>query len=145
MKESEKEDFKTWFRAQPDYCSYTRVRKFLSGLLDCNNSEAEVEMARLQKEEEIRIIAKKAGSSGRRVFLEPLPPLTEADIRSVWSSEMANKKINKIAVTVHDRTGHDVTRIKKFMRNLDNATVTGDKFKWHESDPLDDDEEVLRG
>lgn len=144
MNGSQKEDFRTWFEAQPDYCSYTRVRKFLGGLLDCNNSKAEVEMARLQKDDEIKIIAKKSGSSGRRVFLKPLDPVTEADIRSVWSSEMANKKINKIAVTVHDRTGHDVTDIKQFMRNLDNATVTGDQFKWHETTPLDDDDEVLR-
>lgn len=140
MNDVELKDFETWFRAQPDYCSYTRVRSFLSGLLSCSKAKAEVEMAKLQEKGEIKIISKKSGNSGRRVFLTPLTELTEPTIRSVWSSEMATKDINKIAIAVHDKTGHDVPNIKEFMRSLDTSKVNGKTFQWRSSEPNDDEE-----
>lgn len=144
MREAKLEEFRMWMEAQPDYCSYSRVRNFLSGLLDCSNAEAEVEMAQLQQDDEIKIIARKTGSSGRRVFLKPLPELQEGHIRSVWNSEHASKSANKIAAAVHDKTGHDVSDVKEFMSQLDNAKITNDSFRWETEDIYGDENEYIR-
>ena len=144
MDRDELEDFRMWFKAQPDYCSYTRVRSFLADYLGVNKAQAEVEMAKMQDDDEIKIISKMSGNSGRRVFLKPLPDLTEDDIRSVWSSEMATKDINKIAIAVHDKTGHEASDIKDFMRELDTSTVNGKSFKWDTQDAYGDEEEFVR-
>lgn len=125
-------DFKMWFRAQPGYTSYTRVKNFLSDFLGTSNSKAEVQMAKLQTEGEIKIIEKKSSKSGgRRVFLAPLPELTEQDIRNVYNtSSNVEKDATRIALKVHDQTGHSVQDIKMFMENLDNAYIAGGSFSW---------------
>lgn len=131
MNDDELSDFRTWMDAQPDYCSYSRVRNFLSGLLEVNNSQAEVVMAKLSGEE-IKIISKKAGGSGRRVFLLPLEELTENHIRAVWNgSASVTQDVNMIATSVHDKTGHDVSDIKQFMRSSDECQVNNGTFRWN--------------
>lgn len=143
MKDTKLEDFYTWFNAQPDYCSYTRVRNFLSGHLDCSKSQAEVEMAKLAERDRIKIIAKKTGNGGRRVFKAPLPPLSEADIRSVWNgSSHVSKDLNKIAANVHDRTGHSMSDIRDYCRNLHSANVTDDSFRWEPQDSHDEEDPI---
>lgn len=146
MNDSKKEDFKMWMRAQPDYCSYTRVRSFLTDLLSVNKAKAEVEMAQMQKYGDIKIIERKSGSSGRRVFLEPLEELDESHIRAVWNgSEHVSKDINKIALAVHDMTGHEVSDIKEFMAELETAVVKdGDSFRWLGEQEYGDEEEYIR-
>lgn len=145
MKDSDISDFRMWMDAQPDYCSYTRVRSFLSNLLGVNKAKSEVGMAKLQQDDEIKIIEKKSGNSGRRVFLKPLEPLTENNIRSVWNgSRHVSKDVTKIALVVHDKTGHDVSDVKEFMRDLDSAEVEGDSFRWKGPDEYGDEEEFVR-
>lgn len=145
MKDSDIEDFRTWMNAQPDYCSYSRVRSFLKTLLGVNKAKAEIAMAKLQEEDEIKIIEKKSGSSGRRVFLEPLEDLTESNIRAVWNgSRHVSKDVNKIALAVHDKTGWDVSDVKDFMQRLDTAELEGDSFRWKGSDEYGDEEEYIR-
>lgn len=132
MNAKEQDDLKTWMEAQPDHCSYTRVRKFLSDYLDVSQAKAEVEMAELNGKQ-IKIIKRLSGKSGRRVFSLPLDDLAEKHIRAVWNgSPQVNKDVNRIATKVHDITGHDVTDIKEFMADLDNAAVENDTFRWLE-------------
>jgi hypothetical protein len=116
--------------AQPDHCSYTRVRNFLADYLDTSKAAAEVEMAEMA-DSQIKIIQKKSGNSGRRVFLLPLDPLSESDIRAVWNgSASVGKDANRIATNVHDNTGHDIGDIINFMADLEIATLENGTFKW---------------
>jgi len=144
MNESQIQDFKMWLDGQPDYSSYTRVRTFLAELLDCSNADAEIEMMKLQEKHELKIISKKTGKSGRRVFKRPLEDLTESHIRAVWDgSASVTKDANQIATAVHDMTGHPVPEIKSYMNTLDNAKLIDGSFQWLD-DLHDDSGETIR-
>lgn len=135
MDANQRQDFRDWAEAQPDHLSYTRVRSFLADYLDVKKSKAELCMAQMQNDDEIKIIALKGKSnSGRRIFLKPLPPLTEENIRSVWDgSTQSYADPSRVARVVHDRTGHSVDDIKGFMEQLSSegaAEINRSGFRW---------------
>lgn len=131
MNDDEWEDFKSWFEMQPSTVKYTECRSFISSYLNVNKGKAEVEMANLDEDGKIKVIRTyKASGTPRRVFLKPLDPLTEADIRSVFDGQWTEVNLEDVAKSVHDQTGHDVQDIADFIVSLSSAEVTGSTFRW---------------
>lgn len=131
MNDDEIEDFKKWFDMQPSQVTYTECRAFLSSYLGVTNGEAEVEMADLSEQGEIKVIQTyKASGTPRRVFMRPLDQLSESHIKEVFSGEIIEKDIEDVAKAVHDRTAHDVPDIVEFIGSLDGTITSGSAFSW---------------
>lgn len=131
MNTQEWDDFEQWFEMQPTTVNYTECRAFLSSYLGVTNGKAEVAMADMSAEDKIHVIQTyKAAGSPRRVFLKPLDPITESDVKAVFDGEFTDKDIGAVAKAVHDRTGHDTEQIVEFIKSLENTTISGSTFKW---------------
>lgn len=133
MNEDQIDEFKLWANAQPDYISYKQARSFMADYLGVNDAKAEIALAKLQQEEEIKIV-KNYKDSGKRIFIRPLEDVTEETIRSVWDgSPNAEHSAETIARSVHDQTGYDVEQIHEFLKKLDEegkAHYSGEHFRW---------------
>lgn len=133
------QSYRTWHKAQPNKVSYTRARNYLSSLMGITNGEAELALAKLQEEkDEIKIINIQ-GKKGRRIFLKPLPELTEEHIRKCWDGGLLKStNISNVVDSVHNNTGHSKEEIRNFIETIDGATIDGTRFKWNDKDIPED-------
>lgn len=132
MNDEELEEFRMWADAQPGFLNYERCRDFLANYYDINTSKAEIKLAQLSKNGHIKLIqTKKTRNPEVRVFMKPLNPLREEDIKSAWDgSSDVSIPIDSIVKGVHDRTGHSLEDIIQFIKDLDSAKISGDSFWW---------------
>lgn len=134
--------FRLWAQNQPNTITYTESKNFLSNLLNTNSAQAELELAKMQEADEIKIVGLHK-SQGKRIFLEPLPDLQVDHIRSVWDgTPHSTQTTDTICSQVHDRTGHDKEKVRAYLNQLhrqDFAEVTDDMFRWKEQGDVPDD------
>lgn len=136
------ENFRLWAENQPGSLTYSEAKRFLADLLDTSNAEAELELARMQEADELKIVGLHK-SSGKRVFLRPLETLSIDHIRSVWDgTSHSTQSTDTICSQVHDRTGHDKEDVRAYLDQLhrdDYAEVNDERFRWKEQDDVPED------
>lgn len=126
---------RTWLGIQPGFTTYDEVVEFLKDLYGTTRAEAELKLAEYVNSDEVKLIqTKRTKRPQKRVFLRPLETLTEEHIRAIWDgSPHSEMELEAIVKGVHDRTGHDVERVKQFISDLDSAKIVGgDTFQWRQ-------------
>ena len=137
MNEDQIEQLKLWINEKPGYITYKEAVEFLKDYLDSSKSEAEIQLAKLQRDDEIVMVkTSRTKHKETRIFPKPLPDLTESHIRSTWDgSSGVEQSADIIVESVHDKTGHPKEAIAAYLEHLSQegkCDITGGVFRWIE-------------